>query len=186
MYIYNTGGQRLNPAFVSDIEKKLLSRTGEMKTDQTLNEGLARLGRSGFHLLRGRNFLHWFWQGKFSIKNQRLWRALIYNYLYQGWAKLAPWVKLAPALQKATVEIFAWTFFLLCRVSLGEARQGECTQNFCQGWPMGSSQKSSCSSLIRPCKSFWPESFFILKGFAWIYRRRLSKLETRSGTAQGA
>ncbi len=71
-----TGGQRLNPAFVSDIEKKVLSRTGEMKTDQTLNEGLARLGRSGFHLLRGRNFLHWFWQGKFSIKNQRLWRAL--------------------------------------------------------------------------------------------------------------
>jgi hypothetical protein len=29
----------------------------------------------------------------------------------QGWAKLAPWVELAPALQKATVEIFAWTFF---------------------------------------------------------------------------
>ncbi len=53
-----TGGQRLNPAFVSDIEKKVLSRTGEMKTDQTLSEGLVRLGRSGFHLLRGRNFLH--------------------------------------------------------------------------------------------------------------------------------
>jgi hypothetical protein len=48
----------LNPAFVSDIERKVLSRTGEMKTDQTLNEGLARLGRSGFHLLRGRKFLH--------------------------------------------------------------------------------------------------------------------------------
>jgi hypothetical protein len=32
-----------------------------METDQTFNEGLARLGRSGFHLLRGRNFLHWFW-----------------------------------------------------------------------------------------------------------------------------
>ncbi len=53
-----TGGQRLNPAFVSDIEKKVLSRTVEMETDQTFNEGLARLGRSGFHLLRGRNFLH--------------------------------------------------------------------------------------------------------------------------------
>ncbi len=53
-----TGGQRLNPAFVSDIKKKVLSITGEMKTDQTLIEGLARLGRSGFHLLRGRNFLH--------------------------------------------------------------------------------------------------------------------------------
>jgi hypothetical protein len=48
-----------------------------METDQTFNEGLARLGRSGFHLLRGRNFLHWFWQGKFSIKNQRLWRTLL-------------------------------------------------------------------------------------------------------------
>ncbi len=41
-------------------------------------------------------------------------------------------------------------FFLLCRVSLGEARQGDCTQNFCQGWPRGGSQKSSCSSLISP------------------------------------
>ncbi len=41
-------------------------------------------------------------------------------------------------------------FFLLYRVSLGEARQGECTQNFCQGWPRGDSQKSSCSSLISP------------------------------------
>jgi hypothetical protein len=50
--------QRLNPAFVSDIEKKVFSRTVEMVTDQTFNEGLARLGRSGFHLLRGRNFLH--------------------------------------------------------------------------------------------------------------------------------
>ncbi len=59
--VYNektTGGQRLNPNFVSDIEKKVLSRTVEMETDQTFNEGLARLGRSGFHLLRGRNFLH--------------------------------------------------------------------------------------------------------------------------------
>jgi hypothetical protein len=40
-----------------------------MEIDQTFNGGLARLGRSGFHLLRGRNFLHWFWQGKFPIKN---------------------------------------------------------------------------------------------------------------------
>jgi hypothetical protein len=53
-----TGSQRLNPAFVSDIEKKVLSRTEEMETDQTFNEGSARLGRGGFHLLRGRNFLH--------------------------------------------------------------------------------------------------------------------------------
>jgi hypothetical protein len=30
-----TGGQRFNPAFVSDIEKKVLSRTVEMETDQT-------------------------------------------------------------------------------------------------------------------------------------------------------
>ncbi len=35
----STGGQRLNPAFVSDIEKKVLSRTVEMETDQTFNEG---------------------------------------------------------------------------------------------------------------------------------------------------
>jgi hypothetical protein len=32
-------------------------------------------------------------------------------------------------------------FFLLCRVSLGEARQGECTQNFCQGG-LGEAHKS--------------------------------------------
>jgi hypothetical protein len=57
-FIWIAGGQRLNPAFVSDIQKKVLSRTVEMETDQTFNEGLARLGRSGFHLLRGRNFLH--------------------------------------------------------------------------------------------------------------------------------
>jgi hypothetical protein len=56
--VFDTGGQRLNPAFVSDIEKKVLSRTVEMETDQKFNEGLARLGRSGFHFLRGRNFLH--------------------------------------------------------------------------------------------------------------------------------
>jgi hypothetical protein len=56
--------------------KKVLSRTEEMETDQTFNESLARLGRSGFQLLRGRNFLHWFWQWKFSIENQRLWRTL--------------------------------------------------------------------------------------------------------------
>ncbi len=60
LYIFFTGSQRLNPAFVSDIEKKVLSRTVEMEADQTFNEGLARLGRSGFHLLRGRNCFHWF------------------------------------------------------------------------------------------------------------------------------
>jgi hypothetical protein len=47
-----------------------------MYNDPIFNEGLAALGRGGFHLLRGRIFFHWFWQGKFSIKTQRLWRTL--------------------------------------------------------------------------------------------------------------
>ncbi len=51
-----------------------------MYNDQIFNEGLAGLGRGGFHLLRGRNFFHWFWQGKFSIKTQRLWRTLENTY----------------------------------------------------------------------------------------------------------
>ncbi len=47
-----------------------------MYNDPIFNEGLTGLGRDGFHLLRGRNFFHWFWQGKFSIKTERLWRTL--------------------------------------------------------------------------------------------------------------
>ncbi len=47
--------------------------------DPIFSEGLAGFGRGGFHLLRGRNFFHWFWQGKFSIKTERLWRTLYWT-----------------------------------------------------------------------------------------------------------
>jgi hypothetical protein len=76
------GGQTIHFAFVWDIEIKVLKNTVMMYNDPIFNEGLARLGRSGFHLLRGRNFFHWFWQGKFSIKTQRLWRTLMRTYKY--------------------------------------------------------------------------------------------------------
>ncbi len=74
------------------------------------------------------------------------------------------WVKLAPALRRATVEIFIWIFFRYVEYNKGKPVRGCVPKNFVKGGPGRLTKVVLLLANFTPGQKLWPESFFILKG----------------------
>jgi hypothetical protein len=66
-------------------------------------------------------------------------------------------------------------FFWYAEYHKGKLGRGCLPKIYVMGGHKGEAHKSrSAPRSFCPCKSFWPESFFILTSFSWVYRRRIS------------